>query len=72
MVWRIPFGWKGVYDNSVIATAPIGRFAEGTTQEISIDPSGDFSVIKLQHTAIRQIDGAVSVDGHTGTDVIMH
>ena len=70
LVWKVPFGWKGAFDIHTSITNPIGRFAEGTLQEMSINPRGDFSIKKLKHTAVRQIDGAVSVDGKSGDSVI--
>ena len=65
--WKVPFGWKH-RDSSAIE--PVGIFAEDTRQILSITESGDFSVHKLQHTATRQLDGTITVDGHADDGIL--
>ena len=62
LTWKIPFGWKSASDTASNAP-PVGVFAEGTRQIMSITANGDFSVQKLGHEAIRFIDGTVMLDG---------
>ena len=67
LTWKVPFGWKRMDDPSI---EPVGIFAEDTRQILSITESGDFSVHKLQHTATRQINGAITVDGNEDDGIL--
>ena len=67
LTWKVPFGWK---HRDAPDIEPVGRFAEDTRQILSITESGDFSVRKLQHTATRQLDGTITVDGHADDGIL--
>ena len=60
LIWKVPFGWRKRHSRD---ENPIGIFAEETRQIMSVTERGDFSVDKLEHTAIRQIDGTITIDG---------
>ena len=68
LTWKIPFGWKHIDAPSSAEAA--GSFAEDTRQSMSITPTGDFSVQKLRHEAIRRIDGTITVDGNPDDGVL--
>lgn len=68
MTWKVPFGWRKMYDSSV--TEPIGQFAEDTRQVMSITADGEFRVEKLQHTATRMTNGTITVDGHLDDGIL--
>ena len=68
LTWKVPFGWKKFDDSS--SSDPIGIFAEDTRQITSITADGDFSVMKLGHTAIRQINGAITLDGNVDDGIL--
>ena len=68
LTWKVPFGWVEFGASS--SSQPIGRFAEDTRQITSITDTGDFKVEKLGHTAIRQINGAVTLDGNADDGIL--
>ena len=68
LVWKVPFGWRKQFDRST--TEPVGRFAEGERQIMSITADGDFSVQKLGHEAIRRIDGTITLDGNADDGIV--
>jgi len=68
LTWKVPFGWKKFDDSS--SSDPIGIFAEDTRQITSITADGDFSVKKLRFTAIRQIDGVITLDGNEDDGIL--
>ena len=68
LIWKVPFGWRKQFDRST--TEPVGRFAEGERQIMSITADGDFSVQKLGHEAIRRIDGTITLDGNADDGII--
>ena len=68
LTWKVPFGWKKFDDSS--SSDPIGIFAEDTRQITSITADGDFSVKKLGFTAIRQIDGVITLDGNEDDGIL--
>ena len=70
LIWKVPFGWRAVFDKRTPCDMPTGRFAEDTRQVMTISRNGDFSVEKLDHKAIRRISGEVSVDGDSSSRVI--
>ena len=49
---------------------PVGQFAEDTQQVMSLTEAGTFSVQKLLHTAIRQTNGTVTVDGRVDDGIL--
>ena len=69
LTWKVPFGWKNTedYDDNAL---PVGIFAEDTRQIMSIRADGTFSVQKLGHTAVRQIDGRITVDGREDDGIL--
>ena len=68
LIWKVPFGWRKQFDKST--TEPVGRFAEGERQIMSITADGDFSVQKLGHEAIRRIDGTITLDGNADDGIV--
>ena len=68
LTWKIPFGWKS--RENISDDAPSGIFAEGTRQIMSITDTGDFHIQKLLHSAIRQINGSLTVDGHDDDGIL--
>ena len=64
MTWKVPFGWK--HWTAGDSAGPVGRFAEDTRQIMSVTADGTFSVQKLQHSAMRQTNGAVTVYNQMG------
>ena len=68
LIWKVPFGWRKQFDRST--TEPVGRFAEGERQIMSITADGDFSVQKLGHEAIRRIDGTITLDGNADDGIV--
>ena len=68
LIWKVPFGWAEFGVNS--ASEPIGVFAEDVRQIMTITADGDFSVMKLGHTAIRQINGAITLDGNVDDGIL--
>ena len=68
LTWKVPFGWKKFDDSS--SSDPIGIFAEGTRQITSITETGDFKVEKLGHTAIRRINGPITLDGNADDGIL--
>ena len=48
----------------------VGTFADETRQVFTITEAGDFSVQKLQHTAIRHTNCVVTVDGHVDDGIL--
>ena len=68
LTWKIPFGWKSRDDLS--GDTPVGQFAEDTQQVMSLTEAGTFSVQKLLHTAIRQTNGTVTVDGRVDDGIL--
>ena len=68
LIWKVPFGWVESGANS--ASEPIGVFAEDVRQITTITADGDFSVMKLGHTAIRQINGTITLDGNADDGIL--
>ena len=64
----MPFGWAEFDANS--ASKPIGVFAEDVRQITTISADGDFSVMKLDHTATRQINGPITLDGNEDDGIL--
>ena len=52
------------------ASEPIGVFAEDVRQITTISADGDFSVMKLGHTATRQINGTITLDGNADDGIL--
>ena len=68
MTWKVPFGWKsGEYPSG---NEPVGVFAEGTRQIMTITANGDFSVQKLGHVATRQIGGLITLDNNVDDGIL--
>ena len=65
---KIPFGWK--HHSARLDAGPVGIFAEDTRQTVSITADGDFRVEKLGHTAIRRIDGTITLDGNPDDGIL--
>ena len=61
MTWDNPFGWTD-FDPSAGAP-PAGVFATGVQDIFSITADGDFSVLKLENTALRTVDGNCFLNG---------
>ena len=68
LIWKVPFGWAEFDANS--ASKPIGVFAEDVRQITTISADGDFSVMKLDHTATRQINGPITLDGNEDDGIL--
>ena len=68
LVWKVPFGWKHV--DAPARDEAVGTFADETRQVFTITEAGDFSVQKLQHTAMRQTNCVVTVDGHVDDGIL--
>lgn len=68
MTWKVPFGWKSSEYPS--GDEPVGVFAEGTRQIMSITAEGDFSVQKLGHAATRHINGPITLDGNEDDGIL--
>ena len=68
LVWKVPFGWKHV--DAPTRDEAVGTFAEETRQIMTLTETGNFSVQKLQHSAMRQTNCLVTVDGNVDDGIL--